>query len=65
MATPKHTEPVILIVLTSIVVYTIITRGKKFSYLGHQWRHHIIHPTMKALKMKAVIGKELKRVSAQ
>lgn len=60
MSTPKHTEPIILIILTSIVVYHIV-RGKKMTYLGRNWRHHIITPSMKALRIKSIMGRELKK----
>ncbi|MCF6132325.1 hypothetical protein [Flavobacterium wongokense] len=60
MSTPKNTEPIILILLTGLAVYTII-RGKKLDYLGHSLRHHIIKPSMKALKMKSKTNRELKR----
>ncbi len=60
MSTPKHNEPVVLIIITSMIVYGII-KGKKLDFLGHKLRHHVIHPTMKALKMKTVMERELKR----
>jgi len=60
MSTSRNTEPIILIIVTSIVVYSII-RGKKLSYLGHSWRHHIIKPSMKALKRKSIMDRKLKR----
>ena len=63
MSTIKHTEPILLIIVTSIVVYGII-RGKKLNYLGRNWRHHIITPSMKALRMKSKMDREVKRVSA-
>lgn len=61
--TGKNNEPIILIIVTSIVVYAII-RGKKLDYLGHRWRHHIIKPSMKALRMKTVMDREVKRTLA-
>ena len=60
MITGKNNEPIILIIVTSIVVYSII-RGKNLRYLGHRWRHHIIKPSMKALRMKTVVNREIKR----
>ncbi|WP_448931373.1 hypothetical protein [Flavobacterium sp.] len=63
MPTPKHTEPVVLIIVTSIVVYSLITRRKKLSYLGKNWKHHIITPSMKALKMKSAVSREVKRAN--
>lgn len=63
MPTPKNTEPVILIILTSIAVYGIV-RSKKLNYLGHHLRNHIISPSMKALKMKSVVTRELKKETA-
>jgi hypothetical protein len=60
MITGKNSEPIVLIIVTSIVVYSII-RGKKLSYLGHHWRHHIIKPSMKALRRKSIMNRELKR----
>ena len=62
MPTSKNTEPIILIILTSIAVYSIV-RSKKFSYLGKNWKHHIITPSMKALRIKSIMDKEVKRVS--
>ena len=59
----KNNEPIILIIVTSIVVYSLI-RGKKLDYLGHRWRHHIIKPSMKALRMKSVMDREVKRTLA-
>ena len=63
MPIPKHTEPVILIILTSIAIYGLV-RSKKLNYLGHHVRNHIIHPAMKVLKMKSIITRELKRETA-
>ncbi len=63
MPTTKNTEPIFLIILTGIVVYSII-RGKKLSYLGHNLRHHIIKPSMKVLRMKSIMSRELKREMA-
>lgn len=60
MPTPKNTEPIVLIIVTSIVVYSII-KGKKLDYLGHHLRHHVIKPSMKALRMKSIAERELKR----
>ncbi len=60
MSANKHTEPVILIIVTSLIVYSII-RGKKLNYLGHHLRHHVIKPSMKALRMKSIVDRELKR----
>ncbi|MEK8179672.1 hypothetical protein WMW71_04910 [Flavobacterium buctense] len=60
MITGKNNEPIVLIIVTSIVVYSII-RSKKLSYLGHQWRHHIIKPSMKALRRKSIMDREIKR----
>jgi hypothetical protein len=64
MSTLKNTAPIVFIILTSIVVYSII-RGKKLNYLGHHLRHHVITPSMKALRMKSIVGRELKREMAQ
>ena len=63
MITGKNNEPIVLIIVTSIVVYSLI-RGKKLDYLGHRWRHHIIKPSMKALRMKSVVDREVKRTLA-
>ncbi len=60
MDTSKNTEPIILIIVTGLVVYSII-RSKKLSYLGHNLRHHIIKPSMKTLRMKSIMSRELKR----
>nr|WP_294777170.1 hypothetical protein [uncultured Flavobacterium sp.] len=60
MISGKNNEPILLIIVTSMVVYTII-RGKKLSYLGHRWKHHIIKPSMKTLRMKSIINREIKR----
>ena len=59
----KNNEPIVLIIVTSIIVYSII-KGKKLDYLGHRWRHHIIKPSMKALRMKSVVDREVKRTLA-
>jgi len=64
MISGKNSEPIVLIIVTSIVVYSII-RGKKLDYLGHRWRHHIIKPSMKALRMKSIVNRELKRSISQ
>ena len=56
----KNNESIVLIIVTSLVVYSII-RGKKMDYLGHRWRHHIIKPSMKALRMKSIVNRELKK----
>jgi hypothetical protein len=60
MISGKNNEPIVLIIVTSIVVYSII-RGKKLDYLGHRWKHHIIKPSMKALRMKSIVDREVKR----
>ncbi|QBZ98576.1 hypothetical protein GS03_02085 [Flavobacterium sangjuense] len=60
MLIQKNTEPIILIIVTSVVLYSII-RSKKLNYLGHHLRHHIIKPSMKTLRMKSITERELKR----
>lgn len=62
MPNPKNTEPIVLIIVTSLVVYGII-RSKKMNHLGKSWRHHIITPSMKALKMKSRVDREVKKAS--
>lgn len=62
MISGKNNEPILLIIVTSIVVYSII-RGKKLSYLGLRWKHHLIRPSMKTLRMKSIVDREVKRTA--
>jgi hypothetical protein len=62
MPTPKNTEPIVLIIVTSLVLYSLV-KSKKLNYLGEEWRHHIIKPSMKALKMKSKVNREIKKVA--
>lgn len=65
MSTVKNSEPIVLIIIvTSVLAYHII-KGKKFTYLGHHWRHHIITPSMKALRIKSILSRELKKSIGQ
>lgn len=62
MHTPKNSEPIVfIIVITSIALYSII-RHKKLNYLGQKWKHHIVSPSMKPLKIKSKVDREVKRV---
>jgi hypothetical protein len=62
MPTPKNTEPIILIIVTSLVLYSLV-KSKKLNYLGQSWRHHIISPSMKAAKIKSKMERELKKTA--
>lgn len=62
MPTPKNTEPIILIILTGIAVYALI-KSKKGNHLRQNFRHHIITPSMKALRMKSIMNRELKKAT--
>jgi hypothetical protein len=60
MYNPKNTGPIVFIIVTSVVLYSLI-RGKKLHYLGRHFRHHLISPSMKALRMKSISEREIKR----
>ena len=60
MFTSKNNESIVLIIITSMIVYSII-REKKLNYLGKNLKHHIIKPSMKTPKMKLIVNRELKR----
>ncbi|WP_333600207.1 hypothetical protein [Flavobacterium sp.] len=60
MPTVKNTVPIVLIILTGIAVYSLM-RSKKLK----NWRHHIITPAMKTLKMKTIMNREYKRTVGQ
>lgn len=62
MPTSKNTGPAVLIIVTSLVLYSLV-RSKKLNYLGQSWKHHIIKPSMKAKKIKSKIGRELKKAT--
>ncbi len=62
MSTVKNTGPILLIIVASIVAYHVI-RGKKVDLFGPKFRHHILTPSMKALRMKSKMDKELKRAT--